>query len=249
MADACNLRAAKDAKKDWRKLEEPELAEYAARGCAPARVRCPAGSLVLWDSRTVHCGVEPEKGRRNAAAQRCVVYVCMQPRARATPAALRKKRAALEALRMTSHWAAKPTLFPLTPRTYGAPLLPIQSVTTPPTLTPLGRRLAGYADPPPADAAAAAPQKTTKKKRPRADNAAEPTQQKKKTPPPAVITATQEGGFMLDNHPVDCLPAWLAREIVQDLRGNRTPVTDVTGLTCDQYTALHKELVARAEAL
>ena len=249
VADACNLRAAKDAKKDWRKLEEPEIAEYAARGCAPARVRCPAGSLVLWDSRTVHCGVEPEKGRRNAAAQRCVVYVCMQPRARATPAALRKKRAALEALRMTSHWAAKPTLFPLTPRTYGAPLLPIQSVTTPPTLTPLGRRLAGYADPPPADAAAAAPQKTTKKKRPRADDAAEPTQQKKKTPPPAVITATQEGGFMLDHHPVDRLPAWLARDIVQDLAGSGPPITDVSGLTCNQYTALHKELVARAEAL
>lgn len=238
VADACNLRAAKDAKKDWRKLEEPELAEYAARGCAPARVRCPAGSLVLWDSRTVHCGVEPEKGRRNAAAQRCVVYVCMQPRARATPAALRKKRAALEALRMTSHWAAKPTLFPLTPRTYGAPLLPIQSVTTPPTLTPLGRRLAGCADtagPPPP------------KKRPRED-VEEDTAQKKKSPA-AVITATQEGGFMLDHHPVDSLPAWLAREIVQDLGGSRTPVTDLSRLTCDQYTALHKELIARTEAL
>ena len=54
---------------------------------------------------------------------------------------------------------------------------------------------------------------------------------------------------MLDHHPVDRLPAWLARNIVQDLAGSGPPITDVSGLTCNQYTALHKELVARAEAL
>ena len=148
MADACGLRAGKDAKKDWHKLDDHAMAAYAARGCAPARVRCKAGDLVLWDSRTVHCGVEPERGRAGAATQRCAVYVCMQPRARATPAALRKKRAALAALRMTSHWPAKPALFGLKPRTYGQPLLPVRSVTAAPRLTDLGQCLAGARAPP-----------------------------------------------------------------------------------------------------
>ena len=58
VADACGLRAGKDAKKDWHKLDDAAMAAYAARGCTPARVRCQAGDLVLWDSRTVHCGVE-----------------------------------------------------------------------------------------------------------------------------------------------------------------------------------------------
>ena len=148
VADTCGIRKEKDARKDWRKLGTPEQEAYAALGCTPARVRCPAGSLVLWDSRTVHCGVEPERGRANARAQRCVAYVCMQPRARATPSQLAKKREALEKLRMTSHWPAKPTLFPVLPRTYGAPLLPIRSVTQPPRLSALGWRLAGYEEPP-----------------------------------------------------------------------------------------------------
>ena len=89
------------------------------------------------------------------------------------------------------------------------------------------------------------------KKRP-SENVEGDTARRKKTqkkPPPAVITATEEGTFMLDHHPVANLPPWLARDIVQDLSGSGPPITDVSGLTCPQYTALHKELVARAEAL
>ena len=66
----------------------------------------------------------------------------MTPRERATEANLRKKRNALDSLRMTSHWPHKPKLFPVNPRTYGGPLPNVVAVPEP-KLTDLGRRIAG----------------------------------------------------------------------------------------------------------
>ena len=95
--------------------------------CEKVRVACPKGSLVLWDSRTVHCGAEPL--RRTEPRIRSVIYLCYLPRSHATEANLRKKIKAFEDQRTTSHWPNKPKLFPLKPRTYGNPVpvcLPVQ---------------------------------------------------------------------------------------------------------------------------
>jgi hypothetical protein len=97
--------------------------------------------MVFWDSRTIHCGTEAIR-KRGEKKIRNVVYVCMAPRERATEANLRKKRKALDDLRMTSHWPHKPKLFPVNPRTYGGPLPNVVSVPEP-NLTDLGRRIAG----------------------------------------------------------------------------------------------------------
>ncbi len=130
-------------KADWTKLS-PEMQRYYSekKGCYQECIKCPKGSMVLWDSRLVHCGKEPDKGRMNQNT-RYIIYVCMSPRKLATEANLRKKRKAMEELRMTSHWPHKPKLFPVNPRTYGGELPKVTAIN-PPVLNDLGKRLAGY---------------------------------------------------------------------------------------------------------
>tara|TARA_B100000900_G_C20558926_1_gene708024 strand:+ start:608 stop:1579 length:972 start_codon:yes stop_codon:yes gene_type:complete len=128
---------------DWFRLEESEQKEfYDEKGCIDKKIHCPAGSMVFWDSRTIHCGTEPMKRRKNKNL-RNVAYICMTPRDRASDAMLNKKRKAFKDLRMTSHWPHKPKLFPKNPRTYGNPLPNITEVKEP-KLTNLGYRLAGF---------------------------------------------------------------------------------------------------------
>lgn len=131
-------------KSDWYKLEENELEFYKEKGCKGKRIICPAGSMVLWDSRTIHCGVEPIKGR-NEANTRCVVYLCYSPRNLAKPKILEKKIKAFNEHRMTNHWPHKPKLFPKKPRTFGNEILPMTSVSNP-IITDLGRKLVGFTD-------------------------------------------------------------------------------------------------------
>jgi len=135
-----------DGKAEWHKLDERETQFYLDRGCAPRKVSCPKGSLVLWDGRLVHCGTEAMFGRANAR-ERAVAYLCYVPRALLTEANLRKKRELFEAGRTTTHnpgvGPRKPNPFGKTPRTYGKTL---PEVVPPPrpALTPLGERLAGF---------------------------------------------------------------------------------------------------------
>lgn len=108
-------------KKDWFKLSDEHLDWYKER-CTKTRVVCPKGSLVLWDSRTIHCGVEPQK-TRPFANQRAVVYLCYAPRSQMTPKMLEKKKKAFQEKRTSSHWPTNIRLFPKTPQhTYGKPL-------------------------------------------------------------------------------------------------------------------------------
>ena len=129
-------------KSDWYKHTREEQKFYEDKGCEEKKVTCKAGSMVFWDSRTIHCGTEAVKERCEKKL-RNVVYICMTPRERATEANLKKKRKAFEELRMTTHTPHKPKLFPVNPRTYGGPLPNVTQVPKP-NLTCLGKRLAGY---------------------------------------------------------------------------------------------------------
>ena len=129
-------------KLDWYKLTEDELNFYHNKGCKERKIRCPAGSMVLWDSRTIHCGVEPTKGR-DKSNTRCVIYLCYTPKKLASAKVLQKKIKAFEELRMTNHWPHKPKLFGKKPRTYGKEILPMTPFKKP-KLTNLGKRLVGY---------------------------------------------------------------------------------------------------------
>lgn len=128
--------------KDWCPLSKTGLDFYLNNECKEKKIVCPAGSLVLWDSRTIHCGVQHIKNRPKPNF-RCVAYICMTPRNWATANILKKKQSALENLRMTNHWPHRPRLFPIHPHTYGEEL-PIVCNINPPILTDLGKRLAGY---------------------------------------------------------------------------------------------------------
>lgn len=129
-------------KSDWYKHNREEQKFYEDKGCKEKRIRCKAGDMVFWDSRTIHCGTEPIR-IRNKPNLRNVVYVCMTPRSKASEANLRKKRKAFDELRMTSHWPHKPKLFPKKPRTYGGSLPNITEIEKP-ILTELGKRIAGF---------------------------------------------------------------------------------------------------------
>lgn len=130
------------SKDDWYKLSSEELEWYAKKGCKKRNIMCPKGSLVLWDSRTIHAGKEALKNREEQNF-RCVVYLCYTPRSLISEANRKKKVKAFEEMRMTTHWPHKVKLFPVNPRTYGKVIPAIADIQTP-VLSDLGRLLAGY---------------------------------------------------------------------------------------------------------
>lgn len=130
---------------DWYKLSAKELAWYKQRGCEERMVEnIAAGTLVLWDSRTVHMGRPPVRGREQPN-ERCVFYVCYTPRTWASQATIDKRIRYFEELRMTSHWPHRVRVFAKTPRSYGRPLPRVPALRdAPPELSELGRALVGY---------------------------------------------------------------------------------------------------------
>ena len=129
-------------KKDWNKLTKEQEKFFLDKGCEYKKIHCPKGSLVLWDSRLIHCGVEAFKEREKPNL-RAIVYLCYMPRSMCKERDLLKKQKALKELRLTTHWPSKPRLFPKNPRTYGNPLPDICTID-PPVLSDLGKKLAGF---------------------------------------------------------------------------------------------------------
>ena len=127
---------------DWYRHTDEEKEFYVNKGCEEKRIQCFAGDMVFWDSRTIHCGTEPNRSRTKSNL-RNIVYVCMNPRSHSTNANIKKKQKAFNELRMTTHWPHKPKLFPIHPRTYGGPLPKVTDINTP-ILTDLGKKVAGF---------------------------------------------------------------------------------------------------------
>ncbi len=129
-------------KTNWYKLNDIEKEFYYMNGCKYKKIMCPKGSIVFWDSRTIHCGVEANRSREKFNF-RAIIYLCYMPREQATKKQLEKRRKAFEELRMTSHWPCNVKLFPKNPRTYGG-VLPEITIIEPPKLTQQGKHLVGY---------------------------------------------------------------------------------------------------------
>ena len=130
---------------DWHLLSEEQQNFYAERGCLQRAIKCPAGSMVFWDSRTIHAGQEPVKGRHNPNF-RLVAYLCYTPRAMCSEANRKKRCKAFEEMRTTNHWPHKPKLFAKTPHTYGKPVMKglAEAELEPPKIGKLAKRLIGY---------------------------------------------------------------------------------------------------------
>lgn len=130
-----------EAKSDWFKLgESAHLEFFEQKGCRKLSVLAAAGDLVLWDSRTMHCGGESHRGRAEPQ-MRCAVYVCMVPRCKATVAVQRRRRAIFEALRMTGHSPHHPKMFGKLPRLYPGAKAPEVTPLPAPVLTTRMRQL------------------------------------------------------------------------------------------------------------
>ncbi len=129
-------------KDNWFKLAPEHKQFYLNKGLEETRICCLKGSLVLWDSRTIHYGANPIRGRAHPKL-RSIIYLCYMPREQISAKDLQKKRKAFNELRTTSHWTDRCTMFPKTPRTYGGVLPEITPIPSP-ILNSIGRRLAGF---------------------------------------------------------------------------------------------------------
>ena len=110
--------------------------------CVAART----GDLVLWDSRTIHCGRAAGRASQKKVPKRMVVYVSMQPKRFASRRDVELKRRAHAQLRCTSHNAASGVeLFAKYPRVRCARDEALRRAARPvaaaPRLTALGRSL------------------------------------------------------------------------------------------------------------
>jgi len=129
-------------KANWYKFDEKEYNYYLKKGCGKKCIKCPSGSLIIWNSKTCHQGQEPLK-ERIEENERCIVYLCYTPRIWATKSNLKKKIKAFEELRTCNHVPHNPKLFPVHPRTYGQALPNVIDVEHP-VLNELGKKLVGY---------------------------------------------------------------------------------------------------------
>jgi ectoine hydroxylase-related dioxygenase (phytanoyl-CoA dioxygenase family) len=128
-------------KSNWYKLSKEQEQFYLEKGCDYKKIKCPKGSLVLWDSRTIHCGVEPLK-ERTVPNVRAIIYLCYMPKHLCNKKELDKKKDTFNELRTTSHYPCNIKLFPKNPRTYGG-ILPKITQINKPILNELGLKLAG----------------------------------------------------------------------------------------------------------
>jgi hypothetical protein len=117
--------------KDWYKISNEEQYEFfKEKNCEEVSLLSKAGDLVLWDSRTFHCGSEPLK-EREVANFRATIYVCMSERKNASKKNLEKRKKIFNEMRISSHNPYNPTMFPKNPRTYGAELPQINPIEKP----------------------------------------------------------------------------------------------------------------------
>ena len=79
-------------------------------------LKIPAGSLVLWDSRTFHQNIVS-----NSNEERLVQYICMKPKNNSNNSISQTKKRLkyFEELRTTSHWPYPIRVNGLQPRTFG----------------------------------------------------------------------------------------------------------------------------------
>lgn len=128
-------------KTNWYKLSKDEEMFYKNKGCEIKNIKCPKGSMVFWDSRTIHCGIEASKNRKEENL-RAVIYLCYMPRYLCDEKNLKKKKEAFYNLRTTSHYPCNIKMFPKIPRTYGNDIPQIKPIKEP-ALSKLGKNLAG----------------------------------------------------------------------------------------------------------
>ena len=133
-------------KSDWVLLKEDED-EFFKDRCEMKAIKCPAGSLVIWDSRTVHCGMGPIKDRKNNNF-RCISYLSYSPRSKCDEGILKEKIIGFNKMKTSNHYANRATFFQTLSNKYSK--YDINELVTPlekPVLNELGKCLVGMSSP------------------------------------------------------------------------------------------------------
>lgn len=86
-------------KHDYYHIDEEDT--YVIKDLKKIKIVAPKGSLILWDSRTIHCNCSPT---HDINKFRYVVYICMTPSNLSNNDNRLKKKRALENLLSTTHW-------------------------------------------------------------------------------------------------------------------------------------------------
>lgn len=129
--------------KDWYMIPNPEY--FLEKGCQEHRITCPKGSLVLWDSRTVHYGSGAIM-HRSQPNLRTVCYVCYTPSDFITEGRRREKINMFETQRVTNHWPHAPEAFTVKPSGKHRPAATDVNPLPMPTLDKRYYKLIGYND-------------------------------------------------------------------------------------------------------
>lgn len=109
----CGKMLSVKSPKDFTMLNDEQLSFYLSK-CKPVHICCPKGSLVLWDSRTVHYGCEPTK-KRLKPNTRCISYLCYTPKNLIDKCNYDRRMYAFQNLDSTNHDPTKVTLKYRTP--------------------------------------------------------------------------------------------------------------------------------------
>jgi hypothetical protein len=126
---------------DWYKLKDSDLDFIKSKGLVVKKLVIPKGAMVVWDSRTIHCNIGPEKESKRF---RYVVYVCMTPKKLCDQSNLEKRISAFKDIMMTSHWPHQVNLYSKEPKILGGKEQVYNRITTPPKLSDIGLNLVGF---------------------------------------------------------------------------------------------------------
>ena len=92
--------------RDWFLLNKTNHHDWYTKekGCQWAMISAPKGSMVFWDSRTIHMGTAPRMGRPNPDRWRFIAYVCYTPARLQSAADSKRKEFAFVNNLTTAHW-------------------------------------------------------------------------------------------------------------------------------------------------
>lgn len=88
--------------KDNRYFSNADMEWFQRRGVEPVKVLAEPGDLIVWDSRTIHWGGEPEPEKSNTI--RSVIYAAYAPVRMASKEALEEKQKVYQLHGATTHW-------------------------------------------------------------------------------------------------------------------------------------------------
>jgi len=133
---------------DWYLLTEEEDDFYKSKCGEPVQLTCSAGSLIIWDSRLVHCNKVPDQ-IRSKPNYRCVQYMSYAPKPKLVDdfdQIIKKRVEGFYTMKTSNHYAARATFFPDLPQTYRLRGDSLDDIITPldlPVLNELGKSLVG----------------------------------------------------------------------------------------------------------